>query len=277
MDLREKPGKVQKFAEFVLRFRLIVVILLALACIFAGPAFLDVISYVLGATEECSMCVFKLCNGGFLASSGILIHVAVGAAVIFGLRLFVSGFRSAMMFLIALACVPMLVLALSGSEEVILYIYGVAGLIALILCIFVKHSQTCALIPLYLMSFAYTSYCTATEIPELTWGAYMVLIVADTFGITILAGHELSDGTPVSGAVIKAFRKLFLPILVSALAVALVSTIYSVHSLKEVPLALTLRLRDAAVYVLAVSAGVLPLISFMPLKRLRAAERKIKL
>ncbi len=277
MDLRDKSSKRQRFVELLLRFRLIPLFGWLVGYFFFAPDFDDFISYILTATERFAIAVSGLFDKGISGAIDQVIPVVIAAAIIFVVRLVFGGIRSAVTFAIALACFLMLIFGLDGSEEVILYIWGVVGVLSFILLLLVRHAYACTFFPLFLLTFIFTNFCVVANVPEMTWGAFMILIFTDAFVLALSAGNELALGTPVVGAITKSFKKQFLPMVFSAVAVAVVMAFYEMHSFNNFPMDLALRLRDAFAFGFLICFGLVPLLSLAPLNRLRAKGRRMKI
>jgi hypothetical protein len=277
MDLRDKPNILQRCAELLLRFRLILLLVWVVAYVFFAPGFSEIISYVLGATERFAMTLSGLFDEEVAGLENRIFFMIGGAAIIFILRLFLDGIQSAVIFAIALCCVPMLIFVLDGSEEVILYIWGVAGIISFIVLFAVKYSFACAFVPLYFLTMLFTGYSVVAEVPRMVWGSFMVLICAEVFTLTFAAGKELSLGTPVTGSITRSFKKQFFPMLFSALALVVVMALHEMNNFKEFPVLITMRLRDGVAFGLLICFGLIPFISFTPLNRLRAKGRRVRM
>lgn len=277
MDLREKQSKRQHLAELLLRFRLIPLFGWIIAYFFFAPEFNDFISYILTATERFAMAISGLFDKGISGAIDQVFPVAIAATTIFVVRLVFGGIRSAVTFALSLACFLMLIFGLDGSEEVILYIWGVVGVLAFILLFLVKHAYACTFFPIFLLTFVFTNFCVLAHVPEMTWGAFMILIFTDAFVLALSAGNELALGTPAVGAITKSFKKQFLPMVFSAVAVAVVMAFYEMPGLKNFPMELTLRLRDAFAFGFLICFGLVPLLSLAPLNRLRAKGRRMKI
>ena len=220
MDLREKPGKVQKFLELMLRLRLIFVVL---------------------------MFVFRGLRGGL--------------GTIASLALFVTA-----------------LMLLGGAEGMQLKFYGVFAGVALVLLLFAKWSVACALFPFALSWALMTGFIACFPmVPGNAWLVWAVLSAvgfASVVSFALVAGKELSEGAPQAGALVKAGRKMFTPVLVSSLlAVAAITVDMGNASAREIVGAAVLWVA----FVIWFFGFTLGTMAFCPWERLRAGSRRVQM
>lgn len=269
MDLREKPGIIQRCGEAVLRFRLVAIFVLALVAGFFFAGWQELITMILSVSESLGI---RFAEGNYLA----LWPWAVLAFLLLLPRFLLAGRRSGFASLGVFVCFPLLIFAVQASDKMVLpFVISFASL-SVLLMVVVKRAWACALFPMLLgmtslvgsvlgMSFA--------KFSTLEIGAFALLLGADIFSISLLAGKELSLGLPKAGALLAGFKKQMLPAFLSFLFVGgfflvMERDFSSMTILKHSALALGSFL---VTFVLGFS-----LFSFTPLSRLRAEKRSIR-
>ncbi|MBO7414538.1 MAG: hypothetical protein J6U20_12900 [Fibrobacter sp.] len=280
MDLREKPGKVQKFLELMLRFRLIALVVMVVASVtFVATAFSEFVGFPLGASESFGMWFAEVESVQSLWSSAQYLFVAGVACVVL---LFVfGGVRAGIASMVTtLACFAALYV-LDGGEGIVLPMFGILALVALALFLFVKNSVACALFPFVLCSLFLTGLLHVcpwglSESPmELWWAAFAVFAFANSMAFALVAGKHLGAGVPQAGALVKSARQMLVPVLVGALllVVAVVQSRADGAAGTSWPNAV---LR----YVVLVAwffVFFFPITSFAPWERLRAGTRRVQM
>ena len=287
MDLREKPGKVQKFLELMLRFRLIallVMVVVTVPMLLIDSSNLQVAgwrSFVSVPLSESNAFSVGFANVGsvqdFFSTAQYLVVAGVACVVMLfvfgGVRAGVASIVSTLLSLAAL-------LVLDGGENIVLPMIGLLALVSLVIFIFVKKSVACALFPFVLCSLFIPclvdlSPWILSENPIQFWlTAFAIFALANSMAFALVAGKHLGAGVPQAGALVKAARQMFVPVLVGALllVVALAET--------QIGPAHTSWLYVAIRYVLLVVwffVFFFPVSSFAPWGRLRAGSRRVEM
>ncbi|MBR4916378.1 MAG: hypothetical protein IKZ45_04785 [Fibrobacter sp.] len=287
MDLREKPGKVQKFLELMLRFRLIallvmVVVMVPLLFMHVKGFFVSGWQYFVSVPLSSSnaFSVWFASVGGvqdIFSSARYLI--AAGVACVAMLFVF-GGVRAGVASIVSTLVSFVALLVLDGGENIVLPMFGIFALVSLVVFIFVKKSVACALFPFVLCSLFIPclvdlSPWILSENPIEFWlTAFTIFAFANSMAFALVAGKHLSAGVPQAGALVKAARQLFAPVLVGALllSVALAET--------QLGNASTSWLYVAIRYVALVVwffVFFFPISSFAPWGRLRAGSRRVEM
>ena len=146
MELREKPGKVQKLLELSLRFRLIFVLLMiGFSVAFVTTGWQQMASFPLGASEALGMWISRFTNVVSAWHSSQYILVAALSMIV--LYFVFGGMRGGFGGLFALAAFVGALFALGGDEDMLFVFFAVFAGLALLLVLFVKWSVACALFP----------------------------------------------------------------------------------------------------------------------------------
>lgn len=222
MDLREKPGKLQKILELSMRFRLVSVLLMVVLTVtLAATGFQLMNSLPLQASESLGMW-FANAEGvaGIWASAQYL----VVASLAFVVMLFVfGGVRGGVGGLVSLGLFIASLFLLGGSEGMQLVFFGVFAAISLLMILIpaVKLSAACVMFPFALCWLFLTG--VIAKIPFmvgdvwLVWGILSALGFAGAMAMALVAGKELGAGAPQAGSLVKAFKKMVLPMTISSL------------------------------------------------------------
>lgn len=222
MDLREKPGKLQKILELSMRFRLISVVLLVILTVtFAATGFQQMNRLPLAASESLGM---WYANAEGLAGIWNSAQYLIVAAVAMVVMLFVfGGLRGGLGGLVSLAMFAASLFSLGGSEGMQIVFFGVFAVISLLLLIIpaVKLSVACALFPFALCWLFLTGIIAKVPFMVgedwLVWGVLSAVGFAGTMAMALVAGKELGAGAPQAGSLVKAFKKMVLPMTISSL------------------------------------------------------------
>ena len=221
MDLREKPGNVQTFLEWMLRFRLISLVVMVIATVsFVATGWQEMVSLPLGSSEAFGMWLAETEGAKALWESARYIGVASIACVVMfvvfgGVR---AGIASAVATLLSFAGLYVL----GGAESMPLPMYGILALVAVVMFIFVKLSVACALFP-FVLSWLFLSglldvVTMRLDSPvSLVWGVHSTFAFACAMAFAVVAGKHLAAGVPQAGALVKAAKQLLVPVLVGAL------------------------------------------------------------
>lgn len=277
MDLREKPGKVQKMLELMLRFRLIfVVVMVAFVVMFLATGWQMMGSMPLGASEALGMWFAKIEDAASAWDSAQYLFVAAVAmlALFFvfgGVRSGISGIVSTLLFVAAL-------FFLSGDEEMLLIFFGSFALLSLILILVAKWSVACILFPFAVAWLLMTGFLG--WFPMMVGNAWLMWAVLSGIGFAscvstaLIAGQKLGEGTPVTGALIFAGKKMLLPVVISSLlALAALTVDMGTADGKSIGAAAILWV-SFFVWFFGFLFGTA---SFAPWERLRAGSRRVQM
>ena len=275
MDLREKPGKVQTFLEWMLRFRLISLVVMVIATVsFVATGWQEMVSLPLGSSEAFGMWLAETEGAKALWESARYIGVASIACVVMfvvfgGVR---AGIASAVAALLSFAGLYVL----GGAESMPLPMYGVLALVAVVMFIFVKLSVACALFP-FVLSWLFLSglldvVTTRLDSPvSLVWGVHSTFAFACAMAFAVVAGKHLAAGVPQAGALVKAAKQLLVPVLVGALLLITAIT-YDMGDPNWIYAALQFVAYAVWFYVFFFSIS-----SFGPWERLRSGSRRVEM
>ena len=280
MDLREKPGKVQKILELVLRFRLISVLLLVLCSVaLVATQWQAMVSLPVAASESLGMWLAEHGGVAGLWQGGQYLAVSAVALVV---MLFVfGGIRGGVSGLLGLVAFAGSLMILGGAESMVLIFFGVFTFLALVFLFFVKVGISCALFPFALCWVFLTALVALISgvvpvAPWLLWAVFSAMGFALILAFSLVSAKLLAEGSPRAGAIVRSGKKLLLPVAISSF-IALG--------------ALILDMDRAALSAGAIAKGVclwlgfnlwfygflFPLVSFAPWDRLRSKERRVKL
>ena len=278
MELREKPGKVQKLLELSLRFRLIfVVLMVGFAVAFLATGWQQMGSLPLGASEALGMWVAGFTNVISAWNSSQYIFVAGLSMVV--LYFVFGGVRGGVGGLLALLAFVGSLFALGGDEDMLLIFFGVFAGLSLVFLLFVKWSVACALFPFALSWLLLTGFLA--WFPMMIGKAWLMWAVLSAIGFSgviacaLIAGKELGEGSPQAGALVKAGKKMLTPVLIASLLSlsALVVDMGGAVDGKKIGGAAILWVAFN-VWFFGFTFGTM---SFAPWERLRAGSRRVKM
>ena len=278
MELREKPGKVQKLLELSLRFRLIfVVLMVGFAVAFLATGWQQMGSLPLGASEALGMWVAGFTNVISAWTSSQYIFVAGLSMVV--LYFVFGGVRGGVGGLLALLAFVGSLFALGGDEDMLLIFFGVFAGLSLVFLLFVKWSVACALFPFALSWLLLTGFLA--WFPMMIGKAWLMWAVLSAIGFSgviacaLIAGKELGEGSPQAGALVKAGKKMLTPVLIASLLSlsALVVDMGGAVDGKKIGSAAILWVAFN-VWFFGFTFGTM---SFAPWERLRAGSRRVKM
>ena len=275
MDLRDKPGKVQKCLELSCRFRLIFLVLTVIFSVtFLATGWQTMSSLPLGASEALGMWLADL-GGESLNGAKYLGVAAIAMVVLFfvfgGIRSGIGGLVAALLF------VGSLVL-LDGSEGMQLVFLGVFAVVSLALLLFAKLSVACALFPFAIAWMLLTGfigwYPLTPATPWLVWAVLSGVGFASVVAFALSAGGELAAGAPQAGAIVKAGRKMLAPVAISSLlALAAITVDMGNASGKEIAGAVILWI----LFVVWFFGFFFGTSAFAPWERLRSGSRRVQM
>jgi hypothetical protein len=278
MELREKPGKVQKLLELSLRFRLIfVVLMVGFAVAFLATGWQQMGSLPLGASEALGMWIAGFTNVVSAWNSSQYIFVAALSMVV--LYFVFGGVRGGVGGLIALAAFVGSLFALGGDEDMLLIFFGAFAGLSLLFLLFVKWSVACALFPFALSWLLLTGFLGWFPMmigkAWLMWAVLSGIAFSGVVACALIAGKELGEGSPQAGALVKAGKKMLTPVLIASLLAlsALVVVMGGAVDGKKIGSAAILWV-SFNVWFFGFTFGTM---SFAPWERLRAGSRRVKM
>jgi len=278
MELREKPGKVQKLLELSLRFRLIfVVLMVGFAVAFVATGWQQMGSLPLGASEALGMWIAGFSNVVSAWNSSQYIFVAALSMVV--LYFVFGGVRGGVGGLVALLAFVGSLFALGGDEDMLLFFFAVFAGLSLVFLLFVKWSVACALFPFVLSWLLLTGFLGWFPMmigkAWLMWAVLSGIAFSGVVACALIAGKELDEGTPQAGALVKAGKKMLTPVLIASLLAlsALVVDMGGAVDGKKIGSAAILWV-SFNVWFFGFTFGTM---SFAPWERLRAGSRRVKM
>ena len=277
MDLREKPGKVQKFLELMLRFRLIALVVMVVATVsFVATGWQDFVSLPLSASEAFGMWFAEVDSvGGFFATTQ---YVSVAAVACIAMFFVFGGVRAGVASVVSAAVCLAALFVLDGGEGVVLPMFGILALVALVLFLFVKNSVACALFPFVLCGLfleGLLRLCGGSEPVGFWWATLSIFAFAASMAFALVVGKHLGAGVPQAGALVKAAKQMLVPVLVGALLLAVAIVESNADGADS-----TSWLQAALCYVILVAwffVFFFPITSFAPWERLRSGTRRVQM
>ncbi|SIN98188.1 hypothetical protein [Fibrobacter sp. UWB11] len=278
MELREKPGKVQKLLELSLRFRLIFVLLMVgFSVAFLATGWQQMGSLPLGASEALGMWISKFTNVVSAWNSAQYIFVAGLSMIV--LYFVFGGVRGGVGGLLALAAFVGALFALGGDEDMLIVFFAAFAGLALLLVLFAKWSVACALFPFALSWLLLTGFLAWFPMMVgkawLMWAVLSTIAFSGVVAFALIAGKELGEGAPQAGALVKAGKRMLAPVpIASLLAIsALVVDMSVVVDWRRIGCAALLWVAFN-VWFFGFTFGTM---SFAPWERLRSGSRRVKM
>ncbi|MBR4916642.1 MAG: hypothetical protein IKZ45_06135 [Fibrobacter sp.] len=276
MDLREKPGKVQNFLELMLRTRLIAVVVMVVVTVTViAKAWNGVVGLPIAASEGLGMWLAGIENVQSIWTSSQYLAVAALACLV---MFFVfGGVRAGVASLVSTALLGGALLVMGGSEDLALPMYGILALVSLLMLLFAKLSVSCVLFPFALawlfLSAALSAIPWPAEEPmNLVWGVYSAFGFACSMAFALVAGKHLGMGAPQNGAIVKAARQMFAPVVIGALLLEAAVTVDMLGKANII-----YGILRYLVFVAWFFVFVIPVSSFAPWGRLRSGSRRVQM
>lgn len=282
MDLREKPGKVQTVMEFLLRIRLISVVVMVVAiAAFVATKWQDMIPLALGSSEAFCMWVAEFEDATTAwQSAQFLVVSGVASVVLFfvfgGLRAGLASFASIAVSLGAL-------FLLGGNEQMPLIMFGGLSLVAIIALVALKFSIACGLFPFVIGWCFFTGLMAA--LPEAMQPSWMVWAVLSSLGfagamaLSVVAGKHLGQGVPQAGSLVKSAKQMLLPVVLSSF-VALSALVFDMAGNESTEI-LESNIWGGLLYFFVYNIWffvlLYPAMAFSPWERLRSASRRVEM
>lgn len=278
MDLREKPGKIQKMLELFLRFRLIsVVLLIFLSVAMVATRWQAMVSLPVASSESLGMWLAE--HGGFASLWQSGQYLAVSAVVLVVLLFVFAGIRGGIAGLVGLCAMVFSFFALGGAESMVLIFFGVFAGVALLLLLFAKLGVACVLFPFAFCWVFLTGLVSVIPFfapSYLLWAVFSAVGFASTLALSLASGKLLAEGTPQAGALVRSGKKLLVPVTVSSL-LAVAAMLFDMDKSAISGVKVAEAVGFWFVFNLWFFAFLFPLCSFAPWDRLRSKERKVKL
>ena len=278
MELREKPGKVQKLLELSLRFRLIFVLLMiGFSVAFVVTGWQQMASLPLGASEALGMWISRFTNVVSAWHSSQYIIVAALSMIV--LYFVFGGMRGGFGGLFALAAFVGSLFALGGDEDMLFVFFAVFAGLALLLVLFAKWSVACALFPFALSWLLLTGFLAWFPLMVgkawLMWAVLSAIAFSGVVACALVAGKELGEGSPQAGALVKAGKRMLAPVLIASLLAlsALVVDMSVIVDWRRIGCASIIWVAFN-VWFFGFTFGTL---SFAPWERIRAGSRRVKM
>jgi len=278
MELREKPGKVQKLLELSLRFRLIfVLMMIGFSVAFVVTGWQQMASLPLGASEALGMWISRFTNVVSAWHSSQYIIVAALSMLV--LYFVFGGLRGGFGGLFALAAFVGSLFALGGDEDMLFVFFAVFAGLALLLVLFAKWSVACALFPFALSWLLLTGFLAWFPLMVgkawLMWAVLSAIAFSGVVACALVAGKELGEGSPQAGALVKAGKRMLAPVLIASL-LALSALVVDMSVIVD-----WRRIGCAAIIWVAFNVWFFGFtfgtMSFAPWERIRAGSRRVKM
>ena len=273
--MREKPGKVQTFLEWMLRFRLIALVVMVVATVsFVATGWQEIVSLPIGSSEAFGMWLAETEGAKALWESARYLGVASIACVV--MFIVFGGVRAGVASVVAMLLSFAGLYVLGGAESMPLPMYGIFALVSLVLFLFVKWSVACALFPfalswLFLSGILEIISSKFDAAPSLVWGVHSAFAFACVLALAVVAGKHLAAGVPQAGALVKAAKQLLVPVLVGALLLIAAVT-YDMGTPNWIYGVLQFVAYAVWFYVFFFSIS-----SFGPWERLRSGSRRVEM
>jgi len=276
MELREKPGLLQRVAEASIRFRLVLLaLMIPLWAVFAH-SWTDFISCLLAGAEVNGQMIFSLMQGEVPLKSLLLGPMFV-ILLLFLVRGKFFGWRNGLLWLGGVVALMLLMFLLEGSEPILAFVVMAILVLAVTLLFFVKSLVAVTLLPLLLLAYGLSTWLLSLQVSPVGWQGIMALFLADSVAMLVGVGLDLRAGRQVTGAVSGSLHR-HLPVILASFAALAATDVFFVYL--GVPVLgaqnLLLSLLVYLSYVVWMLAVFIPVISFCPLGRLRASKRTLK-
>lgn len=282
MDLREKPGKVQKILEILMRIRLISIVALVVTTVaIAASHWQDVVSLLVGASGAIVEWTTDFNLEKAWASGQYLIVTAIAMVVLFTIF---GKLRGGIASLISTVLFVGSLILMDGNENFMPFVFlGVLLVVSVVAIIVAKFSVACGLFP-FVLSWLFLSSLIAVLQPSLepaylVWAVLSALGFAGAMALSVVTGKYLGEGMPQAGAIAKAAKQMVAPILaVSIMAVCAIA--YDMP--KEVADATGgADVWGAILYFFVFNLWffviLFPIMTFAPWERLRAGSRRVEI
>jgi hypothetical protein len=223
MDLREKPGKLQIFSEWCIRFRLPLIFLLGLLWALMGASWQASMNSLLVLSNESAALVRNFALGNF---SQVFPAALFAGLMLFVVRFWLFGWKQGFLWLAALVFSALLFVSLeTASSYEYIVVAGVLGVAATLL-VFVRTVWAQGLLPWLLLAYTFSAWLFALGVTNLCYGGLMALFMADTASYWIETGKNLRAKKSRQGALVAATRKVLPVVFASAVFLALLDAVF---------------------------------------------------
>lgn len=288
MDLREKPGKIQKVLEILLRIRLISIVVMVVAAVsFLATNWQGVASLPIGASEALGMWMAEIDGAaGVWASAQFLTVAGIAAVVLFAVF---GGVRSGIAAVVSFALAFGGLYILGGNESMPVTLFGALAVISMVAIILVKLSFACGLFPFVISWLFFTGFMaalpSALEPSWLVWAVLSALGFAGAMALSVSAGKLLGEGMPQAGALVKSAKRMVVPVMAASLlavcAIAFDMGGAAQGTVEGAAAGKSSSVWGAILYFFVFNiwffALMLPVMSFAPWERLRSGSRRVEM
>lgn len=267
-DLRKKVSPVIRLGESLRRFRLVFVLVLIGFLGFFGRDAATFLTYA----SDCGVALSNLDSDFLFANRASVLSFACVVLLVFILRFWLGGPWSGVSLAVSLPLFSGILVGSGflGGDAYILW--GGLAVCAFIAFAALRAAFCKAFLPAFLALYLWCAICSAAHLPFGSFAGFAVLPLADLLAVSLIAGRELSKGTPVFGAILAGFSKVFFPMLASNVLFGLWAG-FQFHSQEPIAWAICSPVVSAALYLLA----EFPLLTFAPLEKMRASQRTMEL
>lgn len=286
MDLREKPGKVQKILEILMRIRLLSLVGLVVATVaILASSWQNVVSLPVGASGALAEWLPDFSVANAWNSAQYLVVAAIATVVLS----FVFGkVRGGVASLVSIALFVGSLILMDGNETMPLIFFGILALVSVVCILFVKLGVAFGLFP-FVIGWLFLSALVAVLQPSLepsylVWAALSALGFAGSMGFAAISGKFLGEGMPKGGAMVKAAKQMVVPVLSSSLLVvtAIAFDMSNVQAVEGVVQpAKNANVWGAVLFFFVFNLWFFviqfPIMTFAPWDRLRSGSRRVEM
>ena len=282
MDLREKPGKVQKFFELMLRFRLIAIVVMVVATVAGLAKMWDTfVGYPTAVSENFGMWLFAIGNAPEAWDAVKYLAVAGIASVV---MLFVfGGVRAGIASIVSTILAFAAFYVQGGCEDLAIPMFCILAGVSLVLFLFVKKSVACMLFP-FVLSWLFLGTLLSLKLSicpnYFVWGVFSTFGFAMSMAYAVVAGKLLGEGVPQAGALVKAAKQLFVPVLLGTLLLVAAISV-DMRNILEIAGHQKMDWSVPVIWFVAFIVWffvfLVPISSFAPWERLRSGSRRVEM
>ncbi|MCQ2098305.1 MAG: hypothetical protein MJY87_10250 [Fibrobacter sp.] len=290
MDLREKPGKVQKVLEILMRIRLLSVVGLVIATIVLLIShWKAVVALPAAASESLGIWMSDFSMDKILGSGKYLAVTAIATLLLFAIFGRVRGFLSSLVAMVLSVGGIFLLGDVGENFNKPMIFFAILAGVSLVGILFAKLSVFCGLFP-FMLGWLFLSSVVAALIPSLepaylTWLVLSAIGFAGAMSLSTVAGKYLSEGMPQGGALSRAAKQMVLPVIASSvLAVCAIAFDMPAPQAAETSGAAasgTDNVLYAVLYFFVFNLWffviLFPIMTFAPWDRLRSGSRRVEM
>lgn len=285
MDLREKPGKVQKVLEILMRIRLLSLVGLVIASVaMIATSWQNVVSLPIGASGALAEWLPEFTPETAWNSAQYLLVATLATVVLF----FVFGkVRGGVWSIVSMALFVGSLILMDGNETMPMIFFAVLTGISIVAILFVKLGVACGLFP-FVLGWLFLSALVAVLQPSLepaylVWASLSALGFAGAMGLSSVAAKYLGEGMPKGGAMVKAAKQMVVPVLASSLLV-ITAIAFDMPAAQQVEGAVQTENANVwgailffFVFNLWYFVILFPMMTFAPWERLRSGSRRVEM